>query len=75
MGVEFVDNLAFICLGMRVWRRRTGILCPQHLPVVGTDDKLLLIAITQWVVIAFYSATYGDNKCEYKTLSSRGDCT
>ena len=49
IGGEFVDNLTFIWEGMHernAWGR---------VPVVGTDDKVALIAITQWVVIAFHS--------------------
>lgn len=35
--------------------------------VVGTDDKLLLIAITQWVVIAFYFELMATINAGFKT--------
>ena len=42
----------------------------QHRRVVGTDDKLLLIAITQWVVIAFYFGLMATINADYKTLGA-----
>lgn len=45
-------------------------LCSHRRPVVGTDDKLVLIAITQWVVIAFYSELMATINADYKTLGA-----
>jgi hypothetical protein len=45
-------------------------LCSHRRSVVGTDDKLVLVAITQWVVIAFYSELMATINADYKTLGA-----